>query len=191
MVIACKKNIAITDQFRLLVLDSWVHEEPAKQVVQIDQIFTQYAHLPNKFVVYHTSVYPSKPQEVPDITAQLQQHWAPLFDKHGVAIALENHFHLLKISQPINNHTIVPLGKGTMYLGDGAMGVPPSSFGSVPSMIKRQESTCHIYVLESSTKEIDVKVLAYGKGNNTVTARARMATGENDASHVLYHFKGK
>ena len=44
----------------------------------------------------------------------------PLFDKHGLTAAFENHDHVLKRTKLLKNNKVDP--DGTLYLGDGCFG---------------------------------------------------------------------
>ncbi len=109
----------------LVALDSWTLLTPAQQVPWLRTQLAKYAHLRNKFALYHLVMYPPKAHIVQidaDIMAAMRQEWKPLFDQYGLTAAFENHFHCYKTTHPIRNDTVVGLYQGTRYFGDGAFG---------------------------------------------------------------------
>jgi hypothetical protein len=153
----------ISDNTIIVVLDSWIHSSPESQVSWLDHVLDNFSSYPNKFALYHGSLYPSNVHNIADIVEESRIHWGPIFDKYRLTIALENHFHVLKISHPIYNNSIVPLGKGTLYLGDGAMGVAPLPLypNYVHPFVKQVQSWCHLYAFQVSTHEVMTNVYSY------------------------------
>lgn len=108
----------------MVSLDSWIHTPPKQQIQFINDSFVRYEHFPNKMVLYHAAMFPSKVdlgRDETDVVKEINKIWRPLFDHFKVSVAFENHFHLYKITHPIYNGQIAnDSAKGTIYIGDGA-----------------------------------------------------------------------
>jgi hypothetical protein len=109
-----------------------------KQAAWMDQIYTNFSDFPVKIALYHVPIFPMdvnivgagdpNARAVPDGL----EHWVPLFDKHNVSLAFENHVHTYKRSYPLVNGACQPVAatgkcnetaRGTVYLGDGYWGI--------------------------------------------------------------------
>ncbi|MFN7140222.1 MAG: purple acid phosphatase family protein, partial [Limisphaerales bacterium] len=110
----------------LLLLDSQ-HTKPVAGVQSewLNNVLSKRKKVPHIFPVYHVPGYPSARPfdsgENAHISEAIRQHWSPLFEKHGVKIAFENHDHAFKRTHPIRDGKVNPTG--VTYLGDGAWGV--------------------------------------------------------------------
>ena len=71
--------------------------------------------------VYHIPAYPSVRDFNGSRSEEVRRNWVPLFEKHNVKIAFENHDHAYKRTFPIKENTIDE--KGIVFVGDGAWGV--------------------------------------------------------------------
>jgi acid phosphatase type 7 len=76
--------------------------------------------------VYHKPAYPSHRVQPGGTrnqfwSEQVLQHWVPLFEKHGVRVALENDDHTYKRTYPLRGDMVDP--NGIVYIGDGSWGV--------------------------------------------------------------------
>lgn len=71
--------------------------------------------------VYHVPAYPSVRDFDGWASPEVREHWAPLFERHGVRVAFEHHDHAYKRTHPIRNGRVDE--RGIVYLGDGAWGV--------------------------------------------------------------------
>jgi hypothetical protein len=89
----------------------------------LDQAMANHEGLTHHFAVYHVPLYPSHRQFMGEYSFVGRREWVPVFDKHGLDTAFENHDHLLKRTKRMKNGMIDPMG--TMYLGDGCFGRPP------------------------------------------------------------------
>eukprot|EP01117_Protostelium_nocturnum_P000843 TRINITY_DN1108_c0_g1_i1.p1 TRINITY_DN1108_c0_g1~~TRINITY_DN1108_c0_g1_i1.p1 ORF type:complete len:608 (-),score=192.35 TRINITY_DN1108_c0_g1_i1:1983-3806(-) len=83
---------------------------------------TTFSNCTKKFTVYHVPLYPSYRTLDGFPSAQLRDIWVPVFDKFDLTIGFENHDHAYKRTKPLKNSQVDP--KGTVYVGDGAWGVP-------------------------------------------------------------------
>jgi hypothetical protein len=75
-----------------------------------------------KTALYHVPMWPSVRELTDPVVASARAAWLDIFDKHGLDIGLENHDHAYKRTKLIKNRQVVETG-GTLYLGDGSMGV--------------------------------------------------------------------
>lgn len=76
---------------------------------------------PHLFAIYHVPGWPSHRVYSGPLSAGVRKHWSPLFEKHGLDVAFENHEHTYKRSPRIKAARVDP--EGVVYLGDGAVGV--------------------------------------------------------------------
>lgn len=96
------------------------HEE---QVAWLDAAMSRDAGLPYRFAQYHIPMYPSHRDYDGNSMLLAREHWLPVFDRHGLTAAFENHDHTFKRTHPLRGDERVPDGeKGTLYFGDGAWG---------------------------------------------------------------------
>lgn len=105
--------------------------------------------------LYHAPMYPSvrKLRSVP--VEKLQNSWGRLFSKYQVEIAFENHDHAYKRTHPIKDGKVVRYPeKGTVFLGDGALGVPTRRTASIqnrPYLAYAEGANFYFYVLFTQT----------------------------------------
>ncbi|MDX9882670.1 MAG: fibronectin type III domain-containing protein [Prolixibacteraceae bacterium] len=71
--------------------------------------------------VYHVPAYPSVREFKGVSSEEVRTNWLPLFEKHKVKIAFENHDHAYKRTFPIKEGKVDE--RGIVFLGDGAWGV--------------------------------------------------------------------
>lgn len=83
----------------------------------LEATLREHERVPWKLAQYHRAIYPAVKQ-----TNAGLRYWAPLFDRFGVNVALENDGHALKRSVPIRENQPDP--SGVVYIGEGGMGVP-------------------------------------------------------------------
>lgn len=117
-------TLKINDNLCLFLLDTG-HLEPVegKQTEWLDQTLTEHSGCRYKIPLYHVAAYPSYYSYHNQRAQNIRKNWVPLFEKHQVKFAFENHNHTYKKTFPIKEDKIDPTG--IMYLGDGAWGVPP------------------------------------------------------------------
>jgi len=74
------------------------------------------------FAVYHVPLYAANNDDA-DKGSYLRELWPKnIFDKYGFQACFENHAHAYKRTKRLVNNSVVESG-GTIYLGDGKMGV--------------------------------------------------------------------
>ncbi|XP_049849749.1 uncharacterized protein MT2654-like isoform X2 [Schistocerca gregaria] len=78
-----------------------------------------------KMALYHAPLYPSVRSFTNSISKSLRQDWEPLFDRHHLHVGFENHDHAYKRTHFMKAGEQVTPQNGTLYLGDGSIGVDP------------------------------------------------------------------
>lgn len=107
----------------LIVLDTGHIVPHADQVPWLKQTLSSLQSYPVRIASYHVPQYPSHRDFSDGRSEAARNLWAPLFDEYGLTVGFEHHDHTFKRTHPIRNGQVDP--KGTVYLGDGSMGVPP------------------------------------------------------------------
>ncbi len=120
--------IDVGDYLTVLLLNS-DHSSPVigAQTEWLRRSLEQRPGVPFVFPIYHVPAYPSVRAFSGTTSARIRQHWAPLFETHGVRLAFENHDHAYKRSVPLRNGQRDT--DGVIYLGDGAWGAGPRVIG--------------------------------------------------------------
>ncbi len=119
--------------FSLFLLDTnHTHPIGGEQALWLEEALSRRAEVPFKIPVYHVGAYPSVYPYESRVPKMIRELWTPLFEKHGVKLAFENHNHAYKRTHPIKAGKVDP--EGVVYLGDGAWGVSPRK----PKNIKNQ-----------------------------------------------------
>jgi hypothetical protein len=114
------------EQMSLFVLDSGhTHPVEGAQAEWLEAAMAERAGVPHLFASYHVPAYPSHRGYGTGESAVIRDHWAPIFERHGLDVAFEHHDHAYKRTHPIRAGQVDP--GGVLYLGDGAWGVPPRS----------------------------------------------------------------
>ncbi len=109
--------------------------------------------VPYQLVSYHVPNYPTQaifngPQAV-----EGRKHWVPLFDRYRVSVALEHHDHVFKRTHPLKNNKID--SDGTVYLGDGAWGMPTRKIPEVRWYHAKTSSTNHFWILKNQKNGLE------------------------------------
>jgi hypothetical protein len=117
------KVLDFGDYMSLVILDSGhTNTVGGKQTAWLAGTLQQRRDVPHVFPIYHVPGYPSVRAFEEKYSAQVREHWSPLFDQFGVKVAFENHDHAYKRTHPIRGGKI-DFARGVTYLGDGAWGV--------------------------------------------------------------------
>ena len=108
-----------------IVMGDTDHSNPVEgvQTEWWNTVLAERRHVPHVFPVYHVAAYPSVRSFDGGVQTRIREHWAPLFEEHGIQIVFENHDHTYKRTPPIRNGEIHE--EGIVYLGDGTWGVDP------------------------------------------------------------------
>lgn len=112
----------VGDYMSIIVLDT-DHSGPVvgTQTEWLAETLTEREHVPHVFPVYHVPAYPSVRRYDGGVTTRVRENWTPLFERHGVRLAFENHDHAYKRTVPIIGEEAHE--DGVVYIGDGAWGV--------------------------------------------------------------------
>ncbi|MBK9387680.1 MAG: metallophosphoesterase family protein [Planctomycetes bacterium] len=134
--------------FACLVLDS-SHIAPhgGEQAAWIDRTLEELREVPHRAAIYHVPLFPSHRELEGAYSALGRQHWMPLFERHGLEVAFENHDHSYKRTPPLRGGA--PAERGVVYLGDGCFGQRPRTvaFGS-RSYLREQGAWRHFWQVE-------------------------------------------
>ncbi len=108
----------------ILALDS-DHMAPSdgEQLAWMKAQFEQHKDVRYKFAIYHVPLYPAHRDYAAAGNATKRQRWLPLFDAYGLTAGFENHDHVYKRTKRMKHNRPDPAG--TLYIGDGCMGVEP------------------------------------------------------------------
>ena len=107
--------------------------------------------------MYHIPLYPSIRSFGGSRSERGREEWGPLFDRHNVEVAFENHDHALKRTHSLRDGRIVPSGEGTLYLGDGALGRgarPQPKDAAERTYLARAASIQHFWLVEEKEGEL-------------------------------------
>jgi hypothetical protein len=116
------------DYLSLILLDT-DHSGPVDgaQAQWLDETLAARTGVPHVFPVYHVPAWPSVRNPEGSGHRRVREHWVPLFERHGVQIAFENHDHAYKRTFPLREGRVHP--GGVVYVGDGAWGVNTRPIG--------------------------------------------------------------
>lgn len=118
------RALEINSDLCLFLLDTG-HLEPieGEQTLWLEDTLNTHAAYRYKIPLYHVAAYPSYYSYDHHSAQKVRKNWVPIFEKHQVKCAFENHNHAYKKTFPIKEDKIDP--EGIIYLGDGSWGVPP------------------------------------------------------------------
>lgn len=110
------------DYLSILILDTdHATRIVGAQTTWLERQLAARAGRPHVFPVYHVPAYPSVRAFENRVSAAVRGRWVPLFERHGVRLAFENHDHAYKRTHPLRDGE--PSSDGIVYVGDGAWGV--------------------------------------------------------------------
>mmetsp|Transcript_21811 Transcript_21811/g.30024 ORF Transcript_21811/g.30024 Transcript_21811/m.30024 type:complete len:614 (-) Transcript_21811:42-1883(-) len=115
------------EKAQLIVLDSGHYQRAGKQVDWLEEQLFE-GQLEGRFplAMYHIGIYRSdKSGRSNSNVKEMKKHWGPLFDSYGLMVGFEQHDHSFKRTYPLKDGQITDSDSGTVYLGDGAIGVEP------------------------------------------------------------------
>jgi len=121
------------------------HEE---QRDWLEEQLQAHAHYPYRMAMYHVPLYPSHRPFEDSRSEAAREHWLPLFDEYRLPIAFENHDHTFKRTHRLRGNELDP--EGTLYVGDGSMGVRPRRPDPDRWYLERAAHTPHFWVVETS-----------------------------------------
>ena len=125
------------------------------QVKWIEETLLEHRSAKFRSAVYHVPLYPSHRDLMGYFSDEGRKHWAPLFDKHQLTVAFENHDHTYKRTHLLRNSEPTKNDSGTLYLGDGCWGVKPRpiDYESRP-YLKHSGSIQHFWLVDIEPDEI-------------------------------------
>jgi len=142
------RTVDFGNYMSLILLDSDVFEPiEGRQTEWLVKALQARDQIPFLFPVYHIAAYPSVYSYSDEISQKIRTHWCPLFDKHRLSIAFENHNHAYKRTYPIRGNRIAD--RGVTYLGDGCWGASPRKPHGGWYLAKR-EKTNNVFLIELS-----------------------------------------
>lgn len=110
------KNLA------MLMLDSGhLSEHDGEQAGWLDAQLTAHRKVPHRMAVYHVPLYPSVRAFDGSGSTNGRLAWLPIFDRHCLTVAFENHDHAFKRTPLLRGNKPDP--NGTLFLGDGCWGM--------------------------------------------------------------------
>jgi hypothetical protein len=131
----------------LLSLDSGHTVSHEAQVPWLREQLTKYADVKNSFTCYHVPLFPSHRDFDGGGSVAGRTHWQPLFDEFKLTASFENHDHTFKRTKLIRGTEVHP--EGTLYIGDGCMGVPPREIKNADKWyMEKALSAFHFWVIE-------------------------------------------
>ncbi|MCX8089671.1 MAG: fibronectin type III domain-containing protein [Verrucomicrobiae bacterium] len=110
----------------VLILDSGhaaAHDGP--QAAWLEDQLARHRHVPYRMAVYHVPLYPSHRAYDGAGSVKGRDVWLPLFDRYRLTTAFEHHDHTFKRTHLLRHNQPDP--QGTLYLGDGCLGMPARS----------------------------------------------------------------
>ncbi|HEX3159475.1 MAG TPA: metallophosphoesterase family protein [Gemmatimonadaceae bacterium] len=124
-----KYGVVDFGRYLSIVLLNTGHTFPVagEQTAWLDTVLTARTAVPHVFPVYHVPAYPSVRSFDGATSRLVREHWVPLFEKHGVRLAFENHDHVYKRTIPLRQGKRDP--NGIVFVGDGSWGVGPREIG--------------------------------------------------------------
>lgn len=136
------RTVDVGAQVSFLLLDSdHATRIPGAQTEWLTTTITARAQRTHLIPVYHYPAWPSvkaskgKTPYENRVSVMIRELWLPLFEAHGVRVALEHDQHTFKRTVPIRGGKADPTG--ITYLGDGAWGVEVRKiFPDLPLMAK-------------------------------------------------------
>lgn len=105
----------------MVVLDSDVISTPASQVSWLNSTLSAAPAGSFKSAIYHAPGYPAYRAVNQHTSKNIRDYFVPVFDQHQLAVSFENHDHVYKRTHRLRGGEIY--ANGTLYVGDGAMGV--------------------------------------------------------------------
>jgi hypothetical protein len=141
------------------ILDSAYAVSPEANVAFVDAKMDALGA--RNIAIYHVPLYSSNPQDYHK-GAYLRDAWiSPMFDKHAFGACFENHAHTYKRTQRMYGNAVSDGTKGTVYLGDGKMGISGMAVPGADSITSPSENPVfaktgdnyHFFLVQTSTSD--------------------------------------
>ena len=167
------KNLA------LLMLDSGhlaTHE--GEQAEWLDAQLAAHRNVPHRMAVYHVPMYPSVRVFDGSGSTNARNAWLPLFDKHRLTVAFENHDHAFKRTPLLRGNQIDPAG--TLYLGDGCWGMPARPVKAERRWYETKAASIqHFWCVDVTSRRVEYR--AVDKGGQVFDVYPPDAAGAKEA----------
>jgi hypothetical protein len=112
----------IGDHASIFLLDSGhTNPVPGHQTDWLEDELAARQDRTHLIAAYHVPAYPSARSFHNTKNREVRRHWAPLFDRFGLDLAIEADDHAYKRTLPLRNDR--PHPAGTVYVGDGGFGM--------------------------------------------------------------------
>ncbi len=158
------RTVDFGNYLSLILLDTG-HVQPieGKQTAWLGAALAQRKAVSYPIPVYHVGAYPSYYSFSGSTPKKIRENWCPLFEKHSLKAAFENHNHAFKRTYPIRNGKIDPTG--VVYLGDGCWGASPRATYDRWYLAKRASKN-QVYLLELTPES--AKIEAFGFSGESI-----------------------
>lgn len=143
----------------LLLLDSGhIYPHDGEQAEWLDAQLAAHRDVPHKFAVYHVPLYPSYRAFDGSASVKGRQFWLPIFDKHRLTAAFENHDHTFKRTHSLRENKLDP--NGTLYLGDGCWGMPARKVDSQRRWYEAKAASLqHFWQVDVSRTRVEYRAI--------------------------------
>jgi len=175
------KNLA------MFLLDTGhVSPHDGEQAAWLDAQLTAHRNVPHKFAVYHVPLYPSHRAFDGASSVKGRQVWLPIFDKHGLTAAFENHDHTFKRTHLLRENKPDP--RGTLYLGDGCWGMGARTVDAQRRWYETKAASIqHFWQVDVSRNRVEYR--AINKEGNIFDVYPPNAAGAKEAEKVYETLK--
>jgi acid phosphatase type 7 len=152
------------------------------QAAWLDAALETDRKLPHRFAVYHVPLYPAHREYEGSRSVIGRNVWLPIFDKHHLTAGFEHHDHVFKRTKLLRNNE--PNERGTLYLGDGAWGMPTRTVDRVRRWYEAKAANLqHFWLVDVSRKRVEYRAInADGKIFDVYPPDAK---GAKDAEKVF------
>ena len=171
----------------LFLIDSGhVSAHDGEQAAWLDAQMTAHRSTPHKFAVYHVPLYPSVRPFDGGGSVQGRESWLPIFDKHHLTAAFENHDHAFKRTHLLRENKRDP--RGTLYLGDGCWGMSARQVSAERRWYEvKAASVQHFWQVDVSRRCVEYR--AINKQGKVFDVYPPNATGAKEAEKVYATLK--
>lgn len=148
-------SLSFAEHIRIFCLDTG-HSEPmeGKQTSYLRAMLKKTKE-PFKIACYHIPAYPSYTSFHNKEVEKVRNLWCPLFDKYHVTAAFEHDNHAFKRTKKIAGEHESP--QGTIFLGDGCLGVTPRHVHNNRWYLDKTASINHYFLLTAKKESTEVQ----------------------------------
>lgn len=154
------RAVDLGNYLSILLLDTdHTNEIAGAQTRWLEEALNERKDFTHLIPVYHVPAYPSHRNFNGRRSADVREHWTPLFDKNKIPIVFEHHDHTFKRTVPIKNGKAHP--EGTVYLGDGAWGVSTRRVHAQEDtwFLEKASPTNHFFEVKLFPDRIDIQAI--------------------------------